>query len=84
MRNIKYILALAFAVLFIFFGVFAGLQISPAIGNVILFPFVLPAYLTDTGFGYFPGYIQLGLFILTVLFWSAVFIALINLKKRRK
>ena len=70
MKILKYVIAFIFGVILTGFGLFVGLQIHPILGNIILFPLVITAYLLDTGFGLLPDIMRLGLFVLTICFWA--------------
>ncbi len=69
-KYIHYIPTVLLSFVWVNFGLFAGLQISPLIGSVVLFPFVVAAFFLDTGFGYFPGLLKLALYLLTIGFWA--------------
>jgi len=75
-----YIFAALFGLFVTFFGLFAGLQLSPILGNILAFPFVISALITGTGVGTFSRSVLVGLFLFTSLFWSAIFILIIKLK----
>ncbi len=78
----KYIFAILFGLFITNFGFFAGLQISPTIGNIIVFPLVISAIITSSGFLSFHKSIVLGLFLFTSLFWASIFILIIKLKTK--
>lgn len=75
----KFVSALIFGIFTTWFGFFAGLQVSPMIGNVLVFPFSLSAAFSGAGFGHFSPLTLLCLFSLTSLVWSLVFLLLWNL-----
>lgn len=75
-----YIFAALFGLFLTYFGVFAGLQISPILGHILAFPFVIFAFITGTGFGTFHGSVLFGLFLFTSLFWASIFILIMKLK----
>jgi hypothetical protein len=72
--------ALVFGVLITGLGLFVGLQISPVVGKVLAFPFVLSACFSGTGFGNFSPVVVIALFVATTLFWSGAFLLLRTLK----
>ena len=78
----KFILAILFGIFVTWFGLFGGLQISPVIGNILAFPFVLSAYLTGNGFGNQSIGVAVVLFAVTSLFWATAFLFAWRLTKQ--
>ena len=75
-----YIFAAVFGLFVTSFGLFAGLQLSPILGNIFAFPFVISALITGTGVFTYSRSVVLGLFLFTSLFWASIFILIIKLK----
>ena len=72
-----------FGLLAIPLGLFAGLQISTALGNVLLFPAVFLSVLTDTPFGLMSGGLQALAIAFSCTVWALVFDTLAHLFRRR-
>lgn len=61
-------------------GFSVGLQISPLLGSILLFPFVIVGYFSQVGFGNFPIGLKLLLFVLTIAFWTWVGLLIYKIK----
>ncbi len=77
-----YIFAALFGLCVTFFGLFAGLQLSPILGKILVFPFVISALITGTGVFNYSKSVLLGIYLFTSLFWAAIFILIIKLKTK--
>lgn len=65
-----------------FIGIFIGLQVSPTIANVLMFPVLILSELLSSPFGaWSPGLMLAGL-ILSVVTWAVVFAVVGGLVKR--
>ncbi|WP_185967249.1 hypothetical protein [Legionella israelensis] len=54
-------------------GISAGLQISPVLGNILAFPVIILAYLTDKPFGTWGPSLILLAACLSVFIWTLLF-----------
>lgn len=68
-----------FGLLAPFIGMFAGLQIVPFLGTVLMFPFVIVGELVNQPFGDFSTPLKLLSLVLSVAFWGTVFFAIAKL-----
>jgi hypothetical protein len=55
-----------------FIGLFAGLQISPWLGNILMFPFVAVSALTGIPIGEMPGLLFAVLVLVSGVVWAAL------------
>ncbi len=55
-----------------FIGFFAGLQISPWLGNILMFPFVAVSALTGIPLGEMPGLLFAVLVLVSGVVWAAL------------
>ena len=55
-----------------FIGLFAGLQVSPLLGNVLMFPFIAVSALTDIPIGEMPGWLFGALVLLSGVAWAVL------------
>ena len=72
-----------FGLLMPIFGLFVGLQISPTLANIMLFPLVLLSDLTGIVFGKASGLQRILFILFSGATWSLVFFALSRLRKFR-
>ena len=72
-----------FGLLMPIFGLFVGLQISPTLANIMLFPMVLLSDLTGIVFGKASGLQRILFIFFSGATWSLVFFALSRLRKFR-
>ena len=80
-----FIFGAIFGLLAPIFGLFIGLQVSPALGSLMLFPFVLFSILLNEGFLNFPLFLKLFIGVLSVVLWGFIFVLIsmgINRVKR--
>ncbi len=63
------------------FGLFFGLQVSPTLGNIFTFPWIIIAMLTDSAFGYWMGVTRWIAFVFSGLVWSLIFLGIHKIKK---
>ena len=54
-------------------GLFAGLQIAPLAGNILLFPFVITSLLTGEAPGDFSTGATILLWMVSIIVWGALF-----------
>jgi hypothetical protein len=63
---------LAFGLAAPFIGLFAGLQVSPLLGNILMFPFIAVSALTDIPIGEMSGVLFGALVLLSGVAWAAL------------
>ena len=69
-----FIYGMLFGVFATIFGLFAGLQISPILGNILMFPVIAISAITDTPFGNFEPSTMRFAFIITLISWGLIFV----------
>jgi hypothetical protein len=62
-------------------GLFAGLQIAPIVGNILMFPFIIISHILDKPFGEFPTPLLVLSIVLSILAWGAIFSLIARLRK---
>lgn len=67
------VIGLTFGFLAIWVGLFFGLQVSPMVANILLFPVIAVSYLVGTPIGAMSTPLTLAAFFLHCLVWSAIF-----------
>lgn len=67
------VLGVLFGLVVPFLGVFLGLQVSTALGNILAFPVIAIVYITDTPFGMWSGWQFAVAAVLSVVLWTAFF-----------
>ncbi len=73
----RYFICLIMGIIFTFLGIFIGLQISPMVGTIILFPLIAISWLFGGGgFLDLPFSILVILFVITSFIWAVMFYAL--------
>ena len=65
-------------------AIFVGLQVSPALANILLFPTSLVSQLFDQPFGDLPNMARIGLWLFSGVFWACVFWLAGRFGKKRK
>lgn len=55
-----------------FIGLFVGLQVSPLLANILMFPIIAVSAATDTPIGEMPGLLWVGMVLLSGVVWSAL------------
>jgi hypothetical protein len=65
-------------------GLFAGLQVSPLLGDILLLPLVVASWLTDMPLSHMSGWTVAILASVSSLFWAVVFGALSLVVRRLK
>lgn len=73
----------AFGIVAPFIGLFAGLQISPWLGNILMFPFITISALTGIPIGEMPGLLFAVLVLVSGVAWAAI-LSLPNLIRSRR
>lgn len=73
MRSRHVIIGFLFGLAAPFLGLFAGLQISVALGNVLMIPFIVVSTATGTPFGEMPGWLWALLTLVSGCLWAVVF-----------
>lgn len=67
------ILGGAFGIIAPFIGIFLGLQVSVALGNILAFPVIGLAYLTGHPFGMWHPLMMVLAIVLSVFVWALIF-----------
>lgn len=63
-------------------GMFAGLQLAPFLGNILLFPFIILSSLVDIPFGEFSLPLLIFSFVLSIVLWGLIFVLITQLKRK--
>lgn len=63
-----------FGLLAPFLGLFAGLQVAPVLGNILMFPFVIISKITGQPFGEFSTILKLLSWALSIVLWGFIFV----------
>ena len=82
MRKRAMIAGTVFGLLAMPLGLFAGLQFSPLLGNILLFPTLIVSALTNTPLGMMSGGVKILTAALSCVVWALVFGALARLWRR--
>ena len=69
-----FIYGMLFGVFATIFGLFAGLQISTTLGNILMFPVIAISALTGTPFGMMERQTVIISFIVALITWGLVFV----------
>ena len=67
-----------------FVGVFVGLQVSPMVANVLMFPVLAMSVMLGSPFGMWSPALMLVALVLSVIVWALVFAAVDMLVKRMR
>ena len=67
-----------------FVGMFVGLQVSPMVANVLMFPIIAMAAGLNSPFGMWSPALMLAALVLSVIVWALVFAAVDMLVKRMR
>ncbi len=73
MTYIFIIFGAAFGLIAIPLGFFIGLQISPMLANVLLFPFIAASWWLETPLGTLNGFLRIFLTFLSAVIWAVLF-----------
>jgi len=65
-----------------FIGMFIGLQVSPVVANVLMFPIIAMAAGLNSPFGMWSPALMLAALVLSVIVWALVFVAVDMLLKQ--
>ena len=72
MRKRIYILGIALGLIVPYIGIFAGLQVSVTLGNILAFPIITVAYVTGTPFGMWHPALWLLAAVLSIVVWTVI------------
>lgn len=72
----------AFGLLAPFIGMFVGLQISPVVANILMWPILGLAFLLGTPFGGWSGGMILFALAVSVAMWALVFVVVSSVRPR--
>lgn len=64
-------------------GLFAGLQVTPFLGNVLMFPFIIVGKILGQPLGEFSPIVTIICFIASIVAWGLIFAAIGALIQRR-
>ena len=67
-----------------FVGMFVGLQVSPMVANVLMFPIIAMAAALNSPFGAWSPALMLAALVLSVIAWALVFAAVGTLLKQMR
>jgi len=67
-----------------FVGMFVGLQVSPMVANVLMFPVIAMAAVLNSPFGMWSPALMLAALVLSVIAWALVFAAVGTLLKQMR
>lgn len=73
MKNKPLLYGFAFGVVAPIVGLFIGLQVSPWLANVLMFPIIAVSALTGTPLGDMSGLFQAAMVLLSGVVWAALF-----------
>ncbi|KZL23583.1 hypothetical protein [Pseudovibrio sp. Ad37] len=63
----------AFGLIAVPLGFFIGLQVSPILANILLFPFITASWLLDVPLGEMSGLLRICLTVLSSIIWAGLF-----------
>ena len=73
MKNKSLIIGGIFELIAPFVGIFLGLQVSPLLGNIFAFPFIIISYISGQSLGNWSYILFLIATILSIIIWSLIF-----------
>ena len=65
-----------------FIGMFIGLQVSPMVANILMFPVIAMSAALNSRFGMWSPALMLAALVLSVIVWALVFVAVDMLLKQ--
>lgn len=83
MKRSLLIFGALFGLLAPFLGLFIGLQVSPALGTILIFPFILASGIFDIPVGHFSAPVWAALIVVSSICWAIIFAAFGLLWKNR-
>ncbi|WP_109317277.1 hypothetical protein [Pseudovibrio ascidiaceicola] len=63
----------AFGLIAVPLGFFIGLQVSPVLANILLFPFITVSWLLDVPLGEMSSLLRISLTVLSAVVWAGLF-----------
>jgi hypothetical protein len=66
-----------------FVGLVVGLQVSPTIANIVMFPIIALAAVLKSPFGMWSTELKIGGLVLSIVVWALLFAAVSRLLRRR-
>ena len=73
-RNKHFLYGSIFGLLAPFIGLFAGLQIAPFLGEILMFPFVIISTVVGQPFGEFSTFMMVLSTSLSMILWGSIFV----------
>ncbi len=72
MKKRIYVLGVSLGIIMPYIGIFAGLQVSPVLGNVLAFPAITLSYVTGTPIGMWHPAMWILATILSIILWTII------------
>ncbi len=82
MKTTTYLLGIVLGLVVPYIGIFAGLQVSTLLGNILAFPLIAVSYITGEPFGMWGAPLWIFAILLSIIIWTAIVHGIDSLVKK--